>query len=140
MGKFVIKTTKSGVKFDLKAGNGEVIATSEVYSTMDACKNGVASVQKNAPIAAIEDQTVKDFETQKNPKFEICATKGGEWIRVSGEAVLDERIEAQQHMLDENPGLQRMYKAGDGNTAVYWIKNGVAVISSYTADPVTIEF
>ena len=79
-------------------------------------------------------------QLEENPKFEICAMKGGEWIRVSGEAVLDERIEAQQHMLDENPGLQRMYKAGDGNTAVYWIKNGVAVISSYPADPVTIEF
>ena len=79
-------------------------------------------------------------QLEENPNFEICAMKGGEWIRVTGEAVLDERIEAQQHMLDETPGLQRMYKAGDGNTAVYWIKNGVAVISSYTADPVTIEF
>ena len=33
MGKFVVKNTKTGVKFDLKAGNGEVIATSEVYNT-----------------------------------------------------------------------------------------------------------
>ena len=79
MGKFVIKQAKTGFMFNLKAGNGEVIATSEVYSTMDACKNGVASVQKNAPIAAIEDQTVKDFETQKNPKFEIYADKRGEF-------------------------------------------------------------
>ena len=54
MGKFVVKETKTGVKFDLKAGNGEVIATSEVYSTMDACKNGVASVQKNAVTDKIE--------------------------------------------------------------------------------------
>ena len=79
MGKFVIKTTKSGVKFDLKAGNGEVIATSEVYTTLDACKNGVASVQKNAPIAALEDQTAKDFQTEKNPKFELYADKRGEF-------------------------------------------------------------
>ncbi len=79
MGKFVIKQTKSGVKFNLKAGNGEIIATSEVYTTIDACKNGIASVQKNAPIAAKEDQTVKDFETQKNPKFEIYADKRGEF-------------------------------------------------------------
>ena len=79
MGKFVIKQAKTGFMFNLKAGNGEVIATSEVYSTMDACKNGVASVQKNAPIAAIEDQTIKDFETQKNPKFEIYADKRGEF-------------------------------------------------------------
>ncbi len=79
MGKFVIKQAKTGFMFNLKAGNGEVIATSEVYATMDACKNGVASVQKNAPIAAIEDQTVKDFETQKNPKFELYADKRGEF-------------------------------------------------------------
>ena len=79
MGKFVIKPAKNGFLFNLKAGNGEVIATSEVYTTLDACKNGVASVQKNAPIAAIEDQTVKDFETQKNPKFELYADKRGEF-------------------------------------------------------------
>ena len=79
MGKFVIKQAKAGFMFNLKAGNGEVIATSEVYATIDACKNGVASVQKNAPIAAIEDQTVKDFETQKNPKFELYADKRGEF-------------------------------------------------------------
>ena len=79
MGKFVIKPAKNGFMFNLKAGNGEVIATSEVYTTMDACKNGVASVAKNAPIAAIEDQTAKDFETQKNPKFEVYADKRGEF-------------------------------------------------------------
>ncbi len=79
MGKFVIKQAKNGFMFNLKAGNGEIIATSEVYTTIDACKNGIASVQKNAPIAAKEDQTVKDFETQKNPKFEIYADKRGEF-------------------------------------------------------------
>ena len=56
MGKFVIKGVKSGVKFDLKASNGEVIATSEVYSSKAACKNGVASVQKNAPAAEIVEE------------------------------------------------------------------------------------
>ena len=79
MGKFEVKEVKSGIKFNLKAGNGEIIATSEVYTTLDACKNGVASVQKNAPIANLEDQTKADFETQKNPKFEIYADKRGEF-------------------------------------------------------------
>ena len=78
MGKFVIKQAKTGFMFNLKAGNGEVIATSEIYTTLDACKNGIASVQKNAPIAAIEDQTAKDFQTEKNPKFEVYADKRGE--------------------------------------------------------------
>lgn len=79
MGKFVVKKTATGVKFDLKAGNGEVIATSEVYSSEDGCKNGVASVQKNAPIAAVEDQTVEGYATEKNPKFEVYADKAGEF-------------------------------------------------------------
>ncbi len=79
MGKFVIRNTNTGVKFDLKASNGEVIATSEVYSSLDACRNGVASVKKNAPVANVEDQTVEGFETAKNPKFEIYEDKAGEF-------------------------------------------------------------
>lgn len=79
MGKFVIKETNTGVKFDLKATNGQVIATSEVYNSKDACKNGIASVQKNAPVAAVEDQTVEGYATEKNPKFEIYNDKAGEF-------------------------------------------------------------
>ena len=79
MGKFVIRNTNTGVKFDLKASNGEVIATSEVHSCLDACRNGVESVKKNAPVANVEDQTVEGFETVKNPKFEIYEDKGGEF-------------------------------------------------------------
>ena len=79
MGKFVVKKTNTGIKFDLKAGNGEVIATSEVYTTEAACKNGIASVQKNAPVAAVENQTVEGYATEKNPKFEIYNDKAGEF-------------------------------------------------------------
>ena len=56
-----------------------MIATSEVYTTEAACKNGIASVTKNAPVAAIEDQTEEGFATQKNPKFEIYTDKAGEF-------------------------------------------------------------
>lgn len=79
MGKFVISEAKNGVKFNLKAGNGEIIATSEVYSSKDACKNGIASVQKNAPIAPVEDQTVEGYTEEKNPKFEMYKDKAGEF-------------------------------------------------------------
>lgn len=79
MGKFVIKETKTGIKFDLKAGNGEVIATSEVYTTEAACRKGIASVQKNAPVAAVENQTVDGYATEKNPKFEVYTDKSGEY-------------------------------------------------------------
>ena len=79
MGKFLVKQTKSGFKFDLKAGNGETIATSEVYTTEAACMNGVESVRKNAPAANVEDQTVEGFTAATNPKFEVYADKAGEF-------------------------------------------------------------
>ena len=79
MGKFVIKETATGVKFDLKAGNGEVIATSEVYSCKAACEKGVESVRKNAPLAAVEDQTVEGFAAEKHPKFEVYEDKAREF-------------------------------------------------------------
>ena len=78
MGKFVIKEAKTGFKFDLKAGNGEIIASSEIYSGEAACKNGIESVRVNSA-AEIEDQTVEGFETQKHPKFEVYTDKAGEF-------------------------------------------------------------
>ena len=90
---------------------------------------------------AIQTGLVKDVAKQmlKNPKVEICAFKDGKWIRVSGEVELDERLEAQVHMLDNYPDLGNMYKPGDGNTAVFRFKSGKAVISSFTESPVVIE-
>ena len=79
MGKFVIRNTKTGIKFDLKANNGEVVATSEVYKSEASCKKGIASVRKNAPVAAVEDQTVEGFAKEKHPKFEIYVDKAGEF-------------------------------------------------------------
>lgn len=78
-------------------------------------------------------------QIEANPKFEICAFKGS-WIRVSGELVEDPRIEAQESMLDAYPSLKKMYAAGDGNTVVYYIKNGTATFSSFTEPPKTVEF
>ena len=79
MGKFVIRKTNTGIKFDLKAGNGEVIATPEVYASEAACKNGVESVKKNAPVAAVENQTVEGYAAEKHPKFEVYTDKAGEF-------------------------------------------------------------
>ena len=79
MGKFVVKEVKTGVKFDLKAGNGEIIATSEVYTSEQGCLNGIESVRKNAVAAKLEDQTVENFETVTNPKFEVYVDKAGEF-------------------------------------------------------------
>ena len=79
MGKFVIHAVPSGVKFDLTATNGHIIATSEVYETKAACVNGVKSVRKNAVTTKIEDQTVPGFKTLTNPKFELYADKAGQF-------------------------------------------------------------
>lgn len=79
MGKFVIRATNTGVKFDLKAGNGEVIATSEVYSSDASCRKGIQSVMKNAPVANVEDQTAEEVVVAKCPKFEIYTDKAGEF-------------------------------------------------------------
>lgn len=79
MGKFVIKETNTGYKFDLKASNGQVIATSEVYTTLEACKNGIESVKKNAPKAQVEDQSAPDYPVLKNPKFEEYIDNAGEF-------------------------------------------------------------
>ena len=79
MGKFVVKATKTGFVFNLKAGNGEVIATSEVYTTEAACMKGVESVRKNAADAKLEDQTVAEVADVTNPKFEMYTDKTGEF-------------------------------------------------------------
>ena len=79
-------------------------------------------------------------QMKKNPKVEICAFSGGEWIRVAAEAVLDERVEAQEHMLAAYPSLQAMYKPGDGNTEVYYLRNACAQLCSFGAEPRIITF
>jgi uncharacterized protein YegP (UPF0339 family) len=74
-----MKPAKTGFVFNLKAGNGEIIAVSEVYTTEAACLKGIESVRKNAVEAKLEDQTVEGFEKVTNPKFEVYADKRGEF-------------------------------------------------------------
>lgn len=69
-GKFLIRTVPSGVKFDLKAPNGQTILTSEVYRTLAACRKGVASVRRSVPLAPVEDQT-QPGKALPHPKFEL---------------------------------------------------------------------
>ena len=90
----------------------------------------------------IQTGKVKDVSKQLhiNPKAEICAFKDGKWLRVSGELVEDDRIEARQSMLDAYPSLQSMYKADDGNTEVFYFKNAKATFSSFTDAPEVVEF
>ena len=90
----------------------------------------------------IQTGKVKDVSKQlhQNPKAEICAFKNGEWLRVSGKLIEDDRNEARQSMLDAYQSLQKMYKADDGNTEVFYFENATAIFSSFTHEPQIIKF
>ena len=122
MGKFLIRKTNTGVKFDLKAGNGEVIATSQVYKSEASCKKGVASVQKNAPVAAVENQTVEGWKQEKHPKFEVYTDKAGEFRF---------RLKAKNG---------EIIATGEGYASKAGCKNGIESIRKNAPDaPVVVE-
>ena len=75
-----------------------------------------------------------------NPKVAICAYDGKEWLRVTATLVEDSRVEVKKAMLDAYPNLRSMYDENDGNTAVYYLKDAKATISSFTSAPVEISF
>ena len=62
------------------------------------------------------------------------------FVRVEATAVEDNRIEAGQSMLDAYPSLQAMYKADDGNTVVFYLKDATATISSFSEPPRVVKF
>lgn len=77
-------------------------------------------------------------QIQANPKVEICAFKDGKWLRVSGELVRDERVEAKASLLDAYPQLKGMYSAEDDNTEVLYFKNATAVFSAFGQESRTV--
>ena len=79
-------------------------------------------------------------QIQKNAMVELCCFDGQAWLRLSGELVRDERIEAKESMLNAYPNLKGMYSATDDNTEVLYFKNAKAIISSFGGAPKVIEF
>jgi uncharacterized pyridoxamine 5'-phosphate oxidase family protein len=75
-----------------------------------------------------------------NPKFEICAFKDGIWLRVAGELVNDDRVEAKKSMLDAYENLRGMYNENDDNTQVLYIQDTVATFSSFGGPAEVVEF
>ncbi len=121
MGKYVIKETKNGgYKFDLKAGNGQVIASSQIYKALKSCKAGIASVKTNAPVAGIEDQTVEGYAKERNPKFEVYKDKAGEFRF---------RMKAKNG---------QVIATGEGYTAMKSCLNGIASIKKNADSPLEI--
>ncbi len=90
----------------------------------------------------IQTGKVKEVSKQlmANGRAEICAMKDGEWIRVAGTFVEDDRREARVSMLEAYPSLQGMYDADDGNTQVFYLQDATATISSFTHEPEVIKF
>ena len=75
-----------------------------------------------------------------NSKVEICAFHQGAWVRIAGELVEDDRVEAKKAMLDAYPDLRGMYDENDGNTQVLYFQNATATFSSFGAAPETVTF
>lgn len=90
----------------------------------------------------IQTGKVKSVSKQiiANPKAEICAFKDGKWLRVCGELIEDDRVEARKSMLDAYPELRNMYNENDGNTQVFYFKNATATFWSFSGEPKTITF
>ncbi|MHC1719561.1 MAG: YegP family protein [Clostridiaceae bacterium] len=120
-GKFVIREIKEGFLFDLKADNGQVILSSEIYTSLAACKNGIESVKTNAPIAQIEDQTIEGYVKEKNPKFEVYVYKSGEYRF---------RLNAKNGQVI---GTGQRYKTKAG------YQNGIESIKKNSVDAVIVE-
>ena len=128
----------------------------EVYDFLKACNTYyLATVEGDQPRVRpfgtvdifegklyIQTGKVKDVskEMQANPKVEICAFNSEKWIRVAGEVVRDDRVEAKEHMLDSYPNLKTLYRADDENTEVLYLKNATATISSFTEEAKVIKF
>jgi len=122
----------------------------EVYEFLKSCgtyylatvDDGKARVRPFGTINIFEDklyiQTGKSKnvakQIEKNNNVEICCFKDGEWLRLSGELIKDDRVEAKKDMLDHYPDLRNMYDENDDNTVVYYFKNAIASISSFTSD------
>lgn len=78
-------------------------------------------------------------QLEKKPKAELCAFTDGEWLRLSGELVKDDRVEAKKSMLDAYPELRGMYDENDDNTQVLYFKNAVASFCAFGRAPESYE-
>lgn len=120
MGKFVIFEDGNGEwRFNLKAGNGEVIATSEGYKTKQGCEKGIASVQANAPYASIviEEREISSEEL----KEEIIKKEDEYRDRSKPEIVKPKEEEEDEKKVVDPPAPNRGFHVGDPNLGPRWL-------------------
>lgn len=111
-------------------------------------ENGVPRVRPFGTVnlyrSKLHIQTGKSKEVSKqikaNPRAEICASKGSEWVRISCDLIEDDNVEARKAMLDAYPELRAMYDENDGNTVVYQMANATATFYSFASKPRTVKF
>ena len=77
-----------------------------------------------------------------NPKVEIEACSGADWLRIETTLVNDDSVAAKKAMLDANPGLRKMYDENDANTAVLYMTKAKATLASLAKNKEgwTVEF
>ena len=109
MGKFVITLRKNGeFQFNLKATNGQVILTSEGYTTKAACLNGVESVRKNAPV---EERFEIKVAKNGKPYFNLKASNGqviGASQMYASERTMKQGIASVQKNAPESPVVEEL--------------------------------
>lgn len=99
-----------------------------------------ATVEHNGKVYLATNNTKKVYKQLiENPKTEISGMAKGKWIRLSGEAVFDDSVEAKEAMLEANPALKNMYSLDDGVFAVFYLENMQAVVYSFSDEPVVLE-
>ena len=125
----------------LKANPTYFLATVDAEGNPQVRPFGTAALFEGKIYIQTGRKKAVSAEMLAHPRIAICDMgKGGTWLRIEADAVEDDRVEAQQAVLDDYPALQKMYAAGDGNTQVFYLKNVKATISSFTAEPKTFEF
>lgn len=128
----------------------------EVYEFLKKCKTyylatvegDQARVRPFGTVNIFEDklyiQTGKSKpcfqQMEKNPKIEICAFDGAQWLRIAATAVDDDRVEAKEALLNNYPHLKARYDVNDPNTAVLYLKDATATFSSFTAPDRVLTF
>lgn len=129
-------------QFIKDAGGTYFLASAEVNGQAHVRPFGTAEIFEGK--LYIQTGKVKNVYKQlaANPKAELCCYNAatGEWIRICGNLIPDERIEAKADMLEKNPSLQSMYKADDDNTIVLYFENATATISSFAGEVDKFEF
>ncbi|MDR0818692.1 MAG: pyridoxamine 5'-phosphate oxidase family protein [Oscillospiraceae bacterium] len=75
-----------------------------------------------------------------NPKAELGAFDGGQWIRIAATLVSDNNLEAEKSLLEAYPSLADRYQPGDGNIEVLYLKDATATFSSFAGEPKVVKF